>query len=300
MHLPTTKQLRYFVALTQHGHFGHAAQACFVSQSAFSNAIRDLETTLGVQLVDRTNKRVTITQLGQEFAARAHLLLQEIGQMVTQIQSAGRPLGGRIHLGIIPTIAPFLLPTLLPELRALYLGLQLYLYEGQTQQLYQRLMSGTLDLIIVALPYDLPGVETMPLFKDPFLLAHHRDSHLLGADPLLLTQLPHESILLLEDGHCLRDHALSGCHITRMESVSHFTASSLLTLIEMVDADLGVTFVPEMALHSSLLANTDIKTHPLGAESYRTIGLGWRSGGGRSDEFRELGTAIIHYWQQRH
>ncbi len=296
MILPTIKQLRYYVSLVEHGHFGKAAQACFVSQSAFSNAIRDLENSLGVQLVDRTNKRVTVTALGREFAERAHRVLDEIGQMVIDVQHAGRPLGGRLHLGVIPTIAPFLLPLLLPEVRTHYPDLQLYLYEGQTHQVYQRLMAGELDLVVVALPYDLPGVETMSLFTDPFLLAHRRNSSLIGGQEFEISQLPDESVLLLEDGHCLRDHALSACHITQMEKVSRIAASSLLTLIEMVDADLGVTFIPQMAVHSSLLAETDIETQLIGGESHRMIGLGWRSGGGRGDEFEQLGHMMTELW----
>ena len=292
INLPTIKQLRYFVALDQHGHFGRAAAACFVSQSAFSVAIRELESVLNVQLVDRTNKSVTITNIGTDVASQARLVLRDLEGLVDIAQGQQRPLAGKLKLGVIPTIAPFLLPKLLPRLRKTYPELKLYLQEDLTQRLYEALMHGELDVILIALPYDLRQVEYMPLFKDPFYFACHTGTRLLDPGQFAMQQLPAESILLLEDGHCLRDHALAACKISNLSKVSPVKASSLLTLIQMVDADLGVTFLPEMAKDSDLLKNTKVKTFPMKAGSYREIGLVWRKGSARGEEFKLLGELI--------
>lgn len=292
MNLPTVKQLRYFVALERHGHFGRAAQACFVSQSAFSVAIRDFERLLGVQLVDRSGKQVTITASGREVAARARDCLREMEELVRLAGSGRDPLAGKLRLGVIPTIAPFLLPKVLPALREAYPRLRLYLHEDLTRRIYEKLMAGELDLILIALPYALRNVELMGLFDDPFRLAAHERSRLVDPRHYSVADLPPESVLLLEDGHCLRDHALSACEIRKPEQVSGFAASSLLTLVEMVDADLGITYLPQMAVASPLLKSTRIRTWPLAENSVREIGLAWRRGSAFGEAFRELGEFI--------
>ena len=289
MKLPTIKQLRYFVALAEAGHFGRAAETCFVSQSAFSNAIQELEGLLGVQLVDRTNRSVTITAMGQEIATQARLCLRDVEALVETASGQRQPLTGELHLGVIPTIAPFMLPTGLPKLRKKFPDLQLYLHEDQTQRVYERLMAGELDLLLLALPYDMRGVEVMPLFKDRFTLAYREGTQRVDPENYSFNRLDADSILLLEDGHCLRDHALAACKIRNTQKVMRIGASSVLTLVEMVDADLAVTFLPEMAQGSALLKNTRVRLQPLSERSYRTIGLAWRKGTGRSDEFRMLG-----------
>lgn len=290
--LPTTKQLRYFIALDKYRHFGKAARACFVSQPAFSVAIQELESVLNVQLVDRTNKSVTITSIGKEIANHAKLVLRELEDLVDLARAHQQPLSGPLHLGIIPTIAPFILPELLPRLRKHYPELELYLTEDLTERVYAGLMDGDLDLILIALPYDLKNVETMELFRDHFYLACKKGTKLIDPEHYDIEKLPDESILLLEDGHCLRDHALSACNIRNREKVSNVAASSLLTLIHMVDADLGITFVPEMALRSAMLKNTQVRTWPIQSGSYREIGLVWRKGSMRAREFRLLGEFI--------
>ena len=296
MNLPTVKQLRYFAALDAHGHFGRAAEACFVSQSAFSVAIRELETLLNVQLVDRTNKCVTITPMGREVAAKARLCLRDMEELVELASSNREPLAGKLKLGVIPTIAPFLLPKVLPPLRKAYPKLQLFLVEDTTQRVYQKLMDGELDIILIALPYELRNVEIMSLFKDPFRLACRMGSQWVDPERYsskqTAKQLAPESILLLEDGHCLRDHALAACKIRNLEQVSRFAASSLLTLVEMVDADLGITYLPQMAEGSPLLKSTRVKTYPLEDKSYREIGLVWRRGSAQGEAFRLLGEFI--------
>ena len=290
--LPTTKQLRYFVSLEQYQHFGKAADACFVSQPALSVAIRELETLLNLQLVDRTNKSVTITSAGKDIAAQARLVLRDMEGLVDMALVNQKLMGGELKLGVIPTIAPFILPKLLPRLRSKYPQLKLYLKEDQTQRIYDGLMRGELDLIVIALPFELRAIESINLFKDPFFLACRKDTKLLNPESYSVEQLPVESVLLLEDGHCLRDHALSACRIRNADKVSRVAASSLLTLIQMVDSDLGVTYLPEMALGSYLLKNTQIKTYSLKIESYRNIGLVWRKGSTREKEFHIIGEFI--------
>jgi LysR family hydrogen peroxide-inducible transcriptional activator len=291
-HLPTTKQLRYFVALEQYEHFGKAAESCFVSQPAFSVAIKELENMLNIQLVDRTNKNVTVTSLGRDVARQARVVLRELEDLVEMAKGNQLPLTGPLKLGVIPTIAPFLLPRLLPALRAQFPDLRLYLKEDLTERIYELLMDGELDLILIALPYELRNTTDMVLFEDRFFLAHQQNSALIRPGDYDLNELPSDSILLLEDGHCLRDHALSACNIKNVDKVSNITATSLLTLVQMVDADLGITYLPEMAVNSSLLKNTRIKTTPMEPGSSRQIGLVWRKASTRQDEFTMLGNFI--------
>ena len=289
MKTPTIKQLKYFVALTESEHFGRAAEQCFVSQSAFSNAIKELEETLDAQLVDRTNRNVTITANGREVAVQARLVLRDLDSLVETARGQTEPLAGELRLGVIPTIAPFVMPDALPKIRKQYPELRLLLTEDQTQRIYARLMAGDLDLLLMALPWEMQGVEELALFRDAFCLACHQNTRHVDPENYRFNRLDSDSVLLLEDGHCLRDHALAACKIRNTQKVSRFGASSLLTLIEMVDADLGVTFLPEMARGSSLLRNTRVKLHSMGEQSYRTIGLVWRKGSRRTEEFRMLG-----------
>jgi LysR family hydrogen peroxide-inducible transcriptional activator len=292
LNLPTVRQLRYFVALEEHGHFGRAAQACFVSQSAFSVAIRELETLLGVRLVDRTNRSVTVSELGREVATQARLCIRDLESLVEMASGNRGALAGKLRLGVIPTIAPFVLPRVLPGLRDAYPRLELLLREATTQEVYEGLVSGELDAILLALPYEMRNVVVMELFEDRFRLACRKGTKLVDPSNYRFNRLNAESILLLEDGHCLRDHAISACRIRKLDKVSRFSASSLLTLVEMVDADLGISFLPEMADGSSILAGTRVETYPMRDDPHRTIGLAWRKGGGRDQEFRRLGDFI--------
>lgn len=289
MRLPTLKQLQYFITLTETGHFGRAADRCFVSQSAFSSAIRELENSLEAQLVDRTNRNVTITATGHDVAVQARLVLRDVDALVETARGRNEPLTGELRLGVIPTIAPFILPAVLPKLRKRHPQLELLLIEDQTDRIYRRLMDGELDLLLLALPWPMRGTDEMKLFDDRFCLACREGTERVDPDNYRFNRLDSDSILLLEDGHCLRDHALAACKIRNTEKIRRFGASSLLTLIEMIDADLGVTFLPEMARDSSLLRNTRVGLWPLREKSYRTIGLAWRKGSRRVDEFRLFG-----------
>jgi LysR family hydrogen peroxide-inducible transcriptional activator len=289
MKLPSTKQLQYFVALVEAGHFRRAAEASFVSQSAFSNAIKELESTLDVQLVDRTKRQVTITATGQLVAIQARLVLRDMADLVETASGGRQPLSGDLRLGVIPTIAPFLLPRALPKIRRQYPDLRLFLTEDETDRIHERLLDGELDVLLLALPWNLRGVEVKSLFRDPFRLACRIGTDRVDPENYRFNRLHADSILLLEDGHCLREHALAACKIRNTQKVQPIAASSLLTLIEMVDADLGITFLPAMAEGSSLLRHTRVKLYPMAESSYRKIGLAWRKGSGRVDEFELLG-----------
>jgi len=292
---PTIKQLRYFLSLCEEGHFGRAAELSFISQSAFSTAIQDLEAVLDTQLVDRTNRQVTITAVGKEVATQARLCIRDVESLIEIAGQKRQPLEGPLRLGVIPTIAPFLLPGMLPKLRRAYPSLRLFLSEGQTDRVHQKLLDGDLDVILVALPYELRSTQSMSLFKDRFCLAARAGTEHVDPDNYRFNRLQSDSVLLLEDGHCLRDHALAACRIKSTEKVSRFAATSLLTLVEMLDADMGISFLPEMARGSSLLKNTRVRMYPMNENSYRTIGLVWRKGSARTDEFEMLGDFIREF-----
>lgn len=296
---PTLKQLRYFLALCEEQHFGRAAEHSFVSQSAFSSAIQELELSLDAQLVDRTNRTVTITAKGQDVATQARLVLRDVDSLVDIAQGDSSPLCGELRLGVIPTIAPFILPAILPKIRKAHPELDLLLIEDQTQRIYERLMKGELDVLLLALPWAMQGVEEQILFRDEFCLAYRHGTKRVDPDNYRFNRLNADSVLLLEDGHCLRDHALAACKIRNTQKVRRFGASSLLTLIEMVDADLGITFLPDMARDSTLLRNTRVRLSPLQDKSYRNIGLAWRKGSRRAEEFRLLGDLVCKLRQIR-
>ena len=292
MSLPTVKQIQYFLALAEHEHFGRAAAASFVSQSAFSAAIKELETTLGVQLVDRTNRSVTVTAMGQRIAAQARHCVEALSELVEIARGQRNPLEGELRLGVIPTIAPFVLPTLLPALRQRYPKLRALLTEAQTVPLHESLLNGELDVLLLALPFELRGTETKALFNDRFLLAFREGTTLIDAERYRLGSVPAETVLLLGEGHCLRGHALEACRLRGTDKLSPVSATSLLTLVEMVDADLGITFLPEMAVGSTLLAHTHLRLQPIPGGGERTTGLAWRKGSARAAEFALLGEFI--------
>lgn len=292
INLPTVKQLRYLIALEKHLHFGKAAEACFVTQSAFSIAIKELESILNTSLVDRTNRSVVFTSIGTLIAQQARLAIFDLEGIVDITKSNQDPLSGPLKMGVIPTIAPFLLPRILPVLHKQFPKLELYLKEDQTQRIHQLLLDGELDILLLAMPMDLINTETVSIFNDPFLLAYRKGSKLLEPENFSPNRLNNESILLLEDGHCLRDHAMSVCSIKRKDKISKFSASSLYSLIQMIDGDLGITFVPQMAVDSGLLKHTKVITSELKEKSYREIGLAWRKGSVRQHEFNLLADVI--------
>lgn len=291
---PTIKQLKYLIALDEHLHFGKAAAACFISQSAFSLAIKELETTLDVHLVDRTNKSVMITDAGSAIVRQARLCINDVDTLVDIAKHGQEPLSGRLILGVIPTIAPYILPTFMPESRILFPKLKLFLREARTSEIYEQLLEGKIDLMLVALPFDLKNVTIMPLFKDPLLLAYAEGSQWLTGEKgdLNFESLPDESVLLLEDGHCLREHALAACHIRDADQISRFAGTSLPTLLQMVVADIGVTLIPEMAKPSLVGEGSSLRFQVIPGKSTREIGLVWRKGSHRSEEFTQIGELL--------
>ena len=293
--LPSLRQLRYLSALAEYRHFGRAAEACHVSQSTLSAGIQELEQRLGGALVERSKRNVRLTPLGEQVAERARALLADAEALVA-LGRAAEPLAGPLRLGVIPTISPYLLPRLLPALRRKHAKLRLYLTEDLTARIVERLNEGNLDLLLLALPYDLPGLETMVLFDDPFLFAARRDHPLATEGPLPPARLDQEPLLLLEDGHCLRDQALAACRLGDRRR-QPFAATSLPTLIQMVDNGIGSTLLPRMAVASGALKGTTIATRTLAPasgheEPARSIGLAWRRSDPRRPAFRQLGQEI--------
>ncbi len=290
---PTLRQLSYLCALNQYLHFNKAADHCAVSQAAFSIAVNNLEVVLGVDLIDRTNKQVVFTLLGQKVVDQANLILQEVEILKEIANDNATIFTSHLRLGIIPTIAPFILPAVLPLIKAKYPEMSISIHEDLTVNLHRALLNGYLDLLILALPFDLKGAETLVLFKDHFKVAHNKNSQFLFSAKYKEELLPDGSILLLKDGHCLRNHALSACDVKNADKVSPYAVSSIHTLIQMVQGDLGITFIPEMAIKAKMLEHTTIKTLDMPAHAYREIGIAWRKGSKQEDEFGEFAKTFV-------
>jgi LysR family hydrogen peroxide-inducible transcriptional activator len=292
-YLPTLKQLQYLVALQEHGHFGNAAEACFVTQSTLSAGLRELESLIGLTLVERTRRVVRFTPVGERIAAQARRVLSEAEVLTDLARSAGKPLSGELRMGVIPTIAPFLLPRLLPKLRAEWPDLKLYLREEVTAAACDSLARGRLDCVLLALPYRCGDVESADLFDDKLFFAFpetQKGSYtaLVSAD-----EIDEHSLLLLEDGHCLKDHVLAACARPELGAEAAMLGTSLHTLVQMVDNGLGVTLLPQMAIDAGILNGTGVVTRPLDAEKpSRRIALAWRKGSPRAKEFRLLANAL--------
>lgn len=291
--LPTFRQLAYLVAVAEHRHFGRAAEACFVTQSTLSTGVQELETLLGVVLVERTKRRVSMTPLGEEVAARAKALLRGGEELVEAARAGGEPLAGPLRLGVIPTISPYLLPKVLPRLREHFPLLRLYLREDQSARIVDGLAGGDLDALILALPFPAEDTETMPLGDDPFLFICRPDHRLARCPTIEPAEMANEPLLLLEDGHCLRDHALAACRLPGARAGQPFSATSLATLVQMVAGGLGVTLVPRMAALAGILAGTNLIARPMAASATpRGIGLVWRRSSPRKAEFRLLAAEL--------
>jgi len=292
VHLPTIKQLQYLVALRHHGHFGRAADACFVTQSTLSAGLRELETLLGITLVERTRRVVRFTALGEKIADKAVKVLRETEELAEMARAQGRPLHGELRMGVIPTIAPFLLPTMLPRLREQWPELKLYLREETSSAACDALHRGQLDCVLLALPFACGEVDSVPLFDDPLFIAYPR-GEAPGTSTVEAADIDERRLLLLEDGHCLKDHALSACNRPDLRAHAEMMGTSLHTLVQMVDNGLGVTFVPEMAIEAGILSGTGVDARPLHSDHpYRSIALIWRRSSPREGEFQMLATAL--------
>lgn len=287
--MPTLKQLQYLAALKEHGHFGRAADACFVTQSTLSAGIRELESLIGVTLVERTRRIVRFTALGDRIVDKAHRVLREAEELAAMAQASGAPLAGELRMSVIPTIAPFLLPRLLPRLRAERPQLKLYLREETSHAAIDSLRHGHADCVLLALPFPCGDVDSETLFTDRLLVAFPKDD---PRDPP--AEIPPDAIdgnrlLLLEDGHCLKDHALAACNRAELRTEATITGTSLHTLVQMVDNGLGLTLLPDMAIRGGILTNTDIVVRPIRSRTaHRDIALIWRRNSPREHEFRLL------------
>ncbi len=290
--LPTLKQLQYLTALHIHGHFGRAADACFVTQSTLSAGLRELESLLGAQLVERNRRVVRFSPLGERVVAKAYEVLREADALAALTRDAGKPLSGPLRLGVIPTIAPYLLPRVLPAVRAAWPELQLYLREEMSQPACESLARGTLDAVLLALPWDCGAIETLPLFDDPFHLVF-RAGDLPDPPPAVAPgSIDDTSLLMLEDGHCLKDQALAACGRPELRADAGHRGTSLVTLVQMVAGGLGQTLVPAMALDAGLLDGSGLIARPLAGGAARRIALVWRQGSLRASEFRQLGETV--------
>lgn len=291
--LPTLRQLRYLVAVADRRHFGHAADDCFVTQSTLSAGIRELETLLGVELFARTKRHVELTPMGERLLEPARAILAAAEDLADIATAGATPLSGRIRLGVVPTIAPYLLPQALPALREAYPELQLFLREEQTGALIDGLWRGRLDAALIALPYDTGPLETCPVGDDRLLLACRADHPLARRRSVERDDLRGQPLLLLEDGHCLRDHALMACRVAPGELKEDLQATSLGTVIQMVANGLGMTLVPEMALPVEQLRASGVVAVPFAApEPIRRIALIWRRRSPRDDDFRLLAESL--------
>ena len=286
---PTLKQLQYLVALHEHGHFGRAAEACFVSQSTLSAGLRDLETLLGVVLVERTKRAVRFTPLGNAVAAKAHRILRETEELSDLVQSSGQPLSGEVRMSVIPTIAPFLLPRMLPRLRRERPSLKLYLREETSAAALESLSHGRADCVLLALPFPTGEVEKETIELDALFVAFPKDYRSDLPPEVAPEAIDENRLLLLEDGHCLREHALAACNRPELRASATMIGTSLHTLVQMVDNGLGLTMLPLMALDAGILNGTDVVARPLRSDTAnREIALIWRKNSPRSDEFRML------------
>jgi LysR family hydrogen peroxide-inducible transcriptional activator len=288
----TLRQLRYLAALARHRHFGRAAEACAVSQPALSVQIQELEAFLGAGLVERGRGRIELTPEGEEVARRARRILAEVGDLVDYARHHGRLLAGPLRLGAIPSIAPYLLPAALPSLQARHPDLQLQIRETQTGTLVDELLRGVLDVVVLSLPIEQPELEAIRLFQDRFLLAAPAAHPLAGQGEAATTLLAAEPLLLLEEGHCLRDQALSYCQQVDRAAMSGFGASSLSTIVQMVANGLGITLLPELSLPFEVHDPRIALVRFAEPEPTRTVGLAWRRSSPRKRDFVELGKLL--------
>ena len=288
--VPSLRQLAYLIALHEHGHFGRAAAACFVSQSALSVGIAELERLLETSLVERSRRHVHFTPIGEEIVVRARQMVRAAEDLHVAAQRSYEPLVGALRMAVIPTIAPFLLSSILPAVARDWPRLQLYVREMLTKVACEAMERGTIDCVLLALPVECGEVESFDIAVDRLVLVAAKGQDEMASP---LCDADHERLLLLEDGHCLKEHALAACNRGTAEIESRLVASTLHTLVQLVDAGLGYTLLPQMAIDADILDRTRIESRP--AESLhakRKIALVWRSGHPRTGDFKLLGETI--------
>lgn len=293
MHLPTLRQLQFLCALADEKSFSRAADICNVTQPTLSSAIKEVEAILGVQLVEREARGASLTRAGEAAVERARAILSAAADLVAAAHQAGTPLTGPFHLGAIPTLAPYLLPRTMSALRASHPDLKLYLREDQTDRLLDALRNRTLDAALIALPWESPGIETEVLGDDEFLFVGPCDHRLSTVNSLKPDDLQGEDVLLLEDGHCLREQAVSVCSFSPTGATSDVAATSLATLVQMVAGGLGVSLLPKIAADAGVAAGTDVSIRAFDTPVIgRQIGIAWRAGSPREAEARLIGESV--------
>ena len=295
VHHPTPKQLQYLVALRQHGHFGKAAESCFVTQSTLSAGLRELETLLGTTLVERTRRVVRFTPLGLRIADKAVRVLRESEELADMARAEALPLTGELRMGVIPTIAPFLLPTMLPRLRDKFPRLRLFLREDTSQAACDALHRGQLDCILLAMPYACGDIEFIELFDDALLVAFP-----FGEAPparsVEARSIDETRLLLLEDGHCLKDQALEVCHQTGAHEHPYFRATSLETLRQMIGSGNGATLMPWLAVNAPISQAASIRYLPFRQPApSRKIALVWRKAAPRAAFLAQWGNDLARH-----
>jgi LysR family hydrogen peroxide-inducible transcriptional activator len=293
MNRPSVRQLECIVAVADAGHFGRAAEACFITQPALSAQVRQLEELLEVRLFERDRRGVITTTAGKEIVARARRILVDLDELVEAARCVRAPLSGTLRLGVIPTVAPYLLPRVLPRVRRRHRALHLRLREDQTGELVAELEAGRLDLLLLALEADLGDARTLPLFRDEFVVVMPRSHPLARRKTLRESDLEGASVLLLDDGHCLRDQALAVCGSQRTTELADLRATSLNTLTQMLVETDALTLLPEMAVAVETRGRRDLVVRPFRApRPYRTIGLAWRRTSARGEEFEQLAESL--------
>jgi LysR family hydrogen peroxide-inducible transcriptional activator len=286
------KQLRYFDAVARTNHFGRAAEQCAVTQPALSMQIQELERELGMQLMERDRRGVMLTDGGREIAGRAARILADTRDLVDFARRQAGMLSGPLHLGVIPSVAPYILPPLLPQMRERYPDLDLFIRETQTQHLVRELLDGHLDLLVLALPIEAAHIETIRLFDDRFLLAVPKSRSYPERVLATPDMLQRERLLLLEEGHCLRDQALAFCSLRRVENIDTSGASNLSTIVQLVANGMGMTLLPELSLGVEAKRDSIRLMRFADPQPQRTIGLAWRRSSPRKRHFVELGKLI--------
>jgi LysR family transcriptional regulator, hydrogen peroxide-inducible genes activator len=293
------RELEYLVAIADLKHFGKAAYKCFVSQPTLSGQIKKLEQELGVTLFERGRQGVLLTRPGEEIVSHARKILAHVHELQQLAESIKDPLSGHLRLGIFPTLSPYLLPYIVGNLHKAFPKLEMYLIEDKTANLEKQLSEGTLDAAILALPVANPSFEVIELFSEPFLLATPPDHALSKKRSIKMQDLEDLSLLLLEDGHCLRAQVLDVCHSAGASEYSAFRATSLEALRQMVAAGTGVTLIPKLAVQKDLTTSKFISYIPFSKpQPHRTLGLIYRKGSPRYTLFQELATIIQHEAQK--
>ena len=290
---PTLRQLRHFLSVAEHRHFSRAAEACLLTQSSLSASIKELESVLGVTLFERTKRSVMLTSLGQELIDLANQVLVGVEALTERAKGDRAPLAGSLRMGVIPTIGPFLLPRVLPGLRDAYPELQLYLREERTEPLLQQLADGGLDLVLMALPYNIERLEMFEFAEDPFVAVFPRGDELAAFETMTPARLGGDVLLALEGGNCLTDQILAMGPPGATIRTGPFHATSLHTLVQMVDNGLGVTVLPKMAVDAGILRGLRLDFRPFSSpRASRRIALAWRKTSRQGDEFRLLGECL--------